>query len=129
MKDNKVMDMLVNHIADDYELISIAYKRSDSQQLLDMVISKFVSDISLYCLECSYTPEGLTEMDLRSQVKGICTSAYGKTLLMDPIITKGLRNVFRPVDVESVYRMAWDKDYRFIPVEERPKPDFMNLPV
>ena len=122
-----VKENLVNCIADDYDMIKEAHLHGGTT-MLELLTVKLLNDITLFCRACEYKPEEITEGEMQKQLIGLTTPSYGKRLLSDVIVTLGLANMRRPVNVPEIYRWVYDMHYTFIPPEQRPKDDFMNKP-
>lgn len=123
-----VSRLVINNMADAYDLITLDPWITVDKNW-EAVFIRFMRDLATFCKLSGYIPEGLTAADLDEVELGRVTQNLGKLMLIDVIVTRGLNNLHRPMDVQKVYRLAYDRKYIFIPPEQRPKEDFMNKPV
>lgn len=126
--DSDVRRVLINSIADTYDLLT-EDPWMTVDDLWDTMFCKLIRDLALYIKMSNYCPDGVGQGQLDKCISGMSTPQVCKAILSDVIVTKGMANLFRPIDTSKLYRMAYDSKYEFIPEDKRPKDDFMNKPV
>ncbi len=112
-----------------YDLL-IRLNRAGDTKNLKYVAKLLLQQICLACLISNYVPKEIEQVQLEYMITGITESDLSeyKPVLRDSTVTYGFRGISKPIDVEVVYQILFDRDYMFIPDEWKPKPDFMNPP-
>ncbi len=125
---DSVVDQIVRCMKINYDMAVQLY-RCGQHDLVPFFGKIFMQLLMKFCALSEYTPEGFSEEDVRCCEDGSASSSLYRKLLADPTVTVGLRNVACPMNVEIMYQILFDFSYRFIPLDQRPKDDFMNPPV
>lgn len=118
---------LVKHLYNYYTILE--FVGINNNKVREGTFACFVRELALYCKACSYIPDGFTQETLEEMMFGPLTPDSCKLILRDPIVTVGLLNLEKPISVVALYRHFYDTGYCFIPLDQRPKDDFMNPPV
>lgn len=111
-----------------YDIIVQVNRGAPNHEVLSIAARSLLQQIGIFCVVSDYIPEGITKDEFQSIVNGFGNDDQFKKVLMDPIVTVGLRNISIPIDTEVIYQIMYDHNYRFIPADMRPKKDFMNPP-
>lgn len=127
MNVQELKDSLVENIYRDSKLITgSVFNANDSSCVL--AFHMLIKSILTFCFVCEYVPDGMTVGSLYNAMYGKLDANTCKLVLRDAVVTTGLRNTTHPVDVEAIYQIVYDRNYKFIPLDQRPKDDFMNPP-
>lgn len=130
--NDELTGVVANKLVEDMKLnydLTVQLHRCGMRDLSIAFGKVFMQLLGLFCSISEYIPDGTSEYDMWEIHEGVAGAEFYKKLLIDPTITIGLRNVSQPMNVEAIYQIMFDKDYRFIPLDQRPKDDFMNPPV
>ena len=122
-----VKDALVDNIYNEYKLLVSNRFYADDFACVTLY-KMLIKSIATFCVVCGYVPDGMTEDEINNAADGTLTLSACQTILSDVVVTEGLRNTKRPINTEVIYQIVYDRSYRFIPLDQRPKPDFMNPP-
>lgn len=125
---NMVADRFVSCMHNQYETLVMLNKVSPECEMKDYVALVLLQNIAQFAILCEHVPEYLTQEDMHNIARGRGSHKEHTLLLRDPVVHTGLLNLRQPINCEAVYQILFDRDYRYIPPEQRPKDDFMNKP-